>query len=286
MRKVKLLVSVSGGRTSGLMAYLLWTRFKDVYEMIFVFANTGREKEETLIFVNNIEKHFGIPIVWVEAITHKGRKGCTHKIISFETANRDGSVFKEVIAKYGLPNKGFLHCTRELKTNTIRSYARSIGWKDHKKYMTAIGYRADEPARVNLKKAFINNQWYPLYDWQIKKSDVAVFWLRQFFDLKLKDYEGNCDLCHKKTKRKLLTQIQDGSSTDFHQEMEDKYSLVKAKNNEPRHFFRNSESITDLIEQSKEPFKRWDDQSLNTNGSDYDFELDEAESCEESCEPF
>lgn len=279
----KLLVSVSGGRTSALMAKLLWDRYRDQYEMLFAFANTSREKEETLLFVHQLETEFKLPIYWVEAVVHKGRKACTHKIVNYEIACRDSSVFTAVIQKYGLPNKGFMHCTRELKSNPITSLARELGFKN---CITAIGYRADEPKRANLVKAEKKKQWYPLFEWGIKKSDVAVFWLKQTFDLQLKDYEGNCDLCHKKTKRKVLTQIQDGSPTDFHRGMEDNYSYVKAKDGLPRHFFRQGETIAEMVDESKKPFKRWDDQSLDVTGADYDFDMDEAEDCGESCEPF
>lgn len=288
--KPKLLVSVSGGRTSALMAYLLFTRYQHEYEMIFVFANTSREKEETLIFVNQLSVIFGMPIIWVEAVVHAGRKGTTHKIVTFETACRDGSVFEDVIKKYGIPNKVYLHCTRELKAQPIASYAKSVGFKG---CLMAIGYRKDEPKRVNLLKAEEKKQWYPLFDWGIKKSDVANFWLKQSFDLKLEDWEGNCKLCHKKSKRKLLTQIvADPESTLWVIDMENRYRHFKkpTRNNETIKngtcFFRNSEGIYDLITESKMPFERAVDQSLLTDGAAYDFELDEQEGCSESCEPF
>jgi len=292
MRKPRILISTSGGRTSALMAYMLWKRFKDAYEMIFVFANTSREKEATLVFVHQLETIFGLPIVWVEAVVHHGsRKSSTHRVVNFETAKRKGEVFEEVIKKYGIPNAKFKHCTRELKTNPIRSYARSIGWGDFRNYTTVIGYRKDEPKRVNLIKAKEKHQWYPLWDWNINKADVAVFWLNQSFDLQLKDYEGNCNLCHKKSKRKLLTQLQDGDcQPEWNRGMENKYEQVKPakmrSDKTPVRFFRQGESIDELIEESKQPFDRWDDQSLKTDGAEYDFDLDEQEDCAESCEPF
>lgn len=286
--KKKLLVSVSGGRTSGLMAKLLWDRFKEEYEMVFVFANTSREEEATLQFVKNLEVNFLLPIVWVEAKVHHGiRKASTHIITDFKNAKRDGSLFEEVIKKYGIPHSGVMQCTRELKHNSIRSYAKSVGFD---KAIIAVGYRADEPKRVNLVKANQNNQWYPLYEWGIKKPDVANFWIKQSFDLKLEDWEGNCILCHKKSKRKLLTKIlKDPKSTFFHEKMEDKYSMSpppKYNGALPMRFFRDRESIKDLIEDSKEPFNLSVDQSLVTLGSEYDFELDTQEDCAESCEPF
>lgn len=96
--KKRVLVSISGGRTSAMMAYLIKKAYGHLYDLIFVFANTSREKEETLVFLDKVDKAFGLNIVWVEAVVHFGqRKGCTHKIVNFETAARDGSVFEEVI---------------------------------------------------------------------------------------------------------------------------------------------------------------------------------------------
>lgn len=273
--KKKLLVSVSGGRTSALMAYMLYTRFwnKGVYDIIFVFANTSREKEETLEFVRDLEINYGIPIVWVEAMVHHAqRKASTHKIVNFGVAKRKGEVFEEVIKKYGIPCVKFLHCTRELKSNPIKSYAKSIGWKD---YELAIGYRKDEPKRVNLVKAKAQRQWYPLWEWGIKKTDVANFWNSQPFDLGLtEEWQGNCKLCYKKSKRKLIIQIQaEPESAEWVVEMESRYE--DSKEGKIQRFFRGGDSIHDLIELSSEPLPE-----------EPDYDLDEQEDCAESCEPF
>lgn len=290
--KKKVLVSVSGGRSSGLMAWLLWNRFKDIYNLVFVFANTSREKEETLLFVHQLTQVFGIPIVWVEAVVHHGtRKGCTHNMVTYETATRDGSIFEEVIKKYGIPNNSFLHCTRELKANPIRSYMKSIGWGSYKKYTTAIGYRADETGRVDVETMSKEKQWYPLWEYGIKKSDVAVFWLKQSFDLQLSDFDGNCKKCHKKTDRKVMTQIVTEPNDLWIDEMEAKYeyhSAGRKANKPPYRFFRKHQSIHDLKEKIKDGFELSVDQSLNTQGATFDPELDEVEykGCAESCEPF
>jgi 3'-phosphoadenosine 5'-phosphosulfate sulfotransferase (PAPS reductase)/FAD synthetase len=286
-----LIVCISGGRSSATMAYLIKKRFSHKYHIVFVFANTSREKEETLVFLNECDKRWNLGVVWVEAVVHHGsRKASTHRVVTFETAARHGEVFEEVIKKYGIPNKKFLHCTRELKTNPSNSYCRSIGFRGALK---AIGYRKDEPKRVNLIKAAENGQWYPLFEWGIKKPDVAVFWKAQPFDLQLEDFDGNCELCHKKSKRKQLTQLKrNPSSADWVMDMENKYSYVKPKKKQhepgPVRFFRSSESIYELVAQSKEPFEEAVDQSMITNGAEFDYEMDdEDEGCGgNSCEPF
>ncbi len=63
-----IVVSFSGGRTSAYMAYKMLTEpnFKHA-RLHFVFANTGKEREETLVFIERFSRHFGIEIEWIEA---------------------------------------------------------------------------------------------------------------------------------------------------------------------------------------------------------------------------
>ena len=63
------------------------------------------------------------------------------------------------IEKYGIPNQNAPHCSRELKKQPIKSYARSIGWKN---YQTALGIRSDEPKRLNwvAKKKYMQKSLF------------------------------------------------------------------------------------------------------------------------------
>lgn len=62
------LISFSGGRTSG---YMLW-HILDAHggalpaDVHVCFANTGKEREETLRFVHDCETHWGVRIHWLE----------------------------------------------------------------------------------------------------------------------------------------------------------------------------------------------------------------------------
>jgi len=220
----------------------------------------------------------------------EGRVGTKHKLVTYQTCKRDGSVFEGIISKYGIPNKIYIHCTREGKKAPIDSFAKSIGWDD---FITIIGYRADEPKRVNLINAKKSKQWYPLFEWGIVKADIKNFWSKQKFKLGLLEFEGNCRLCYKKSKRKLLTQIiTDPNSVEWIKEMENKYRFFQKKGRDissfPKEgimFFRENESINDLIEESKEPFDKWVE-PIKSTMSLFDIELDEQDGCEESCEPF
>jgi len=199
-------IAFSGGRTSAYMTKILLDRWKDKYnKIVVVFANTGQENEETLKFVRDCDDNFGFNTVWVEAeVNQEKGKGTKHTIVNFETASRDGRPFEDIIKKYGIPNQTWQICSRELKEVTVRSYLKSLGWK-RKDYVSAIGIRADEVHRVSsnmVKQRTI----YPLVeDYPCSKPYIINWWRKQDFDLNLREHQGNCKWCWKKSKRKLLT---------------------------------------------------------------------------------
>lgn len=245
--KDRIFASFSGGRSSAMMCSILLDKFPN-HEIQFVFANTGEEHEETLKFVDKCDKFFGLNLIWVEAVTHHNmRLGCTHKIVDYASASRKGEPFKEVISKYGIPNKSYPHCTRELKLNPMYSFIKNIGWAKGS-YNVAIGIRADEPDRFD-KKAKEKGIIYPLADEGIEKSDVLEWWKRMPFDLKLPEHFGNCKTCWKKSDLKLVSIIkQHPDWFTFNAEMEEKYSNLKVdEKHEPRVFFRSKRSTKDLF---------------------------------------
>lgn len=291
MNTLPLLVGLSGGETSAYMSYLLNKKWKDTgREVVYCFANTGREREKTLVFVDRISKEWGIDIVWIEAVVNpEKRKGTGFRIVDFETADRSGQPFEQVIKKFGIPNKVFPHCSRELKTRPMTKFAKSLGWE---KYETAIGIRYDEQRRVkDMKKSIKDGKSYPLIlDFPSDKSMVKNFWAKQPFQLGLKSYQGNCDLCWKKSLRKLLTIITEGPEVvNWWNEMELKYSdLVTTDSGgiPPFYFFREHRRATDLVELSKEKFSKWVDQTSLQQIMFFDPELDVTDGCEEECSAF
>ncbi len=224
MTKPLLNVSFSGGRTSGYMTKRIIDEWSDKYDLVVVFANTGLEHPKTLEFIHNCDTHFGFNTVWVEGVVHYGeRKSSTHKIVTFETAARNGEPFEAVIKKYGIPNTQFPQCTRELKLRPMESYIRSLG-VDPNSIPTAIGIRSDEKRRVS-KDAGVRNIVYPLIkDWPSDKQDVLDWWEDQPFDLGIDEFEGNCLGCYKKSFKKHFMQIRrDPSVYDWHRRIEDQY---------------------------------------------------------------
>lgn len=294
-----LVISFSGGRTSAMMTKYLLAKYTGKREILVIFANTGREHEETLQFVNNCDLHFKFNTVWIEAVQHHGKRKCAgYKVVTFETANRDGAPFEDMIKKYGIPNIDFPHCSRELKGNPVKSYIVDIcKWLD---YEIAIGYRFDEPKRYKKPKP---KQVYPfVHEYPVTKLKVNQWWLKQAFDLDMSrfnsecrpfpEYMGNCDKCWKKAKRKLLTLIlENRDNADWWNEMEMKYGefIPEGQINGrslPITFFRNNESMQDLIEDSKMPFVKATDTFTLAQLMHSAPELDFTDGCEESCEAF
>lgn len=236
--KKKLLVTFSGGETSAFMGQWLNKKMQDEYDMLFVFANTGMESDETLNFVNRCETFFNIKINWIEAkVYHNERKACGFNSVNFETATRntdwkkrDNTPFEEVVKKYGIPNHSRLHCTRELKMNPIKAFAKSVFGDE--KYYLALGIRIDEIDRMNAKKEELKLV-YPLIQKDMQpmtKKHINFFWMQQPFRLNLKGYQGNCGACYKKSDNKLMQMVLDDINYfEFLVYLEDKYGNPNGK---------------------------------------------------------
>lgn len=254
--KPNLLVSFSGGRTSGFMLYLIWTYWRKKYNVIVVFANTGKEVEGTLLFVKQCADAWGIPIVWVE-YWPKSEKGysCRAEVVTYETASRKGEPFERMIQKLGIPSSGAPVCSRILKRETIKAYVRDVV-KWPVSYQTAIGIRNDED---RISKHWVEDRIiYPLIDGGVQrwdnfgnhdKQDVFDFWEAQDFDLDIHADEGNCDNCWKKNFNLLVRNaIRAPQSFDWWREMENKYGNFNPRNNAkpPFNFYRMGYNV-DMI---------------------------------------
>jgi 3'-phosphoadenosine 5'-phosphosulfate sulfotransferase (PAPS reductase)/FAD synthetase len=219
-------LSFSGGRTSGFMldaAIRANGGMPDCAKVIF--CNTGKEREETLEFVEECSQRWQVKITWLEYRRTRGPKpGHSFAEVDFATASRKGEPFEAIIeARSFLPNQAMRFCTGELKIKTTSRYMRSLGWNSYK---NMIGIRADEPRRYakltgcgqkeqreqtlfgpekQKRRENIPGETAacPLYQANVKLEDVMAFWKAQPFDLKLKQDEGNCDLCFLKGEKKL-----------------------------------------------------------------------------------
>jgi hypothetical protein len=283
LTRPRLRVSFSGGRTSALMTACILKEYRDVrgHEVLVTFANTGQEHEETLRFVDACDKKWDFGVVWLEADVHPQKgKGTRARVVDFETASRDGRPYEDFCAKYGIPNRNRLWCTRELKEIPMDRYVtKTLKWKASS-YHTAIGIRADEMDRVSinaLDKGFL----YPLLDLGVRRPDVLSWFSSQDFDLKVPEHLGNCTWCWKKSDRKLYTLLKEVPEIfDFPERMEKAHGTKGFNNGVSQVFFRGSRS-TSQLRASAAAYTG----SLFTDPHwDYDQDLDAGSSCGESCE--
>lgn len=192
-------IAFSGGRTSAYMLHQILDANGDLPDRVVVsFQNTGREMNETLDFVQECGDRWGVRIVWLEYRADKP----WHEIVSHNSASRNGEPFDMLIAKRRmLPNIDMRFCTQEMKVKTARRYCRSLGWKS---WTTARGIRADEKHRATTSKDKRIQNWHPLFAAGVNKIQIADFWRRQPFGLRLPHLEngnpfGNCDGCFLKS---------------------------------------------------------------------------------------
>jgi len=199
-------ISFSGGRTS---AYMLWRVLQSnnglPEDAIVVFANTGKELEQTLKFVHDCEVNWGVKIYWVEY--RPDGKGFEE--VSYETASRNGEPFELLIKKYcKLPNPAQRWCTGKLKIQTMAKFLSHKGFEgslSHLENISFVGIRYDERRRA----VKFDPYRLPLVGAKVTKEMVGQFWREQPFDLELPNLNGvtmhgNCDLCYLKP----LSQIQ------------------------------------------------------------------------------
>ena len=287
-------ISFSGGKTSGFMTTKILEAFGEDKSIVITFANTGQENEETLDFVRLCDEYwqenFDISVVWLESITHPEHgKGQTHKIVTFETASRDGEPYEAFIAKEGIPSLSYPTCSERLKQKAIDSYKKSIGWNKHN-CETAIGIRTDESHRRSLYGEREFNLVYPLLDWfPSDKQDVNDFWDAMPFNLKLEEHEGNCKTCWKKWNMKLyLIAKENPEKFQWNINMEEKYSGVKQNHAKedlfglhqiPRRFFKGHRSARDILREAENMDAAALRKTINA-------QPDLESGCTESCEPY
>lgn len=281
-----LVISFSGGRTSGYMTKRILDEKRKDYDGIYViFANTGLENEQTLEFVNQCDLNFDFNTIWVEALVNPQHgEGIRHSVVNFANASRNGEPFYEMAKKYGIPNLAFPMCTKNLKRYPIESYIREVLGLKSKQYDLAIGIRSDERRRVKYDKT--RRVVYPLVDWfPADKQDVISWWEDQSFDLQLQEHQGNCKTCWKKSFKKLMMLYQeDPSQFDHFDRMEKLYGLigpefVKDSSAMPRVFFRGNLSVPHFKVMAEEHMKYQKTAPIQ-------LDLYANSGCSESCELF
>ena len=267
-------VSFSGGRTSGYMLRQILDAHggKMPQGGQVIFCNTGKERTETLDFVERCSLEWGVEIIWLEYRRWledpgpaPGRWLCKPKkaravrtgleVVNYATASRDGRPFTElIIGSSLLPNVAMRRCTQWLKIKTSWRYVRNVlGWKE---YANAIGLRHDEPqrnAKPDPKSTPGETPDMPLKRAKVTVEQVMDFWKQQSFDLQLQPWEGNCDLCFLKGQGKLLRIMQDHPElAGWWVRMEEVFK-GKTRLFEAGRFRKNAPSYRATLELSQQP---------------------------------
>lgn len=227
-------LGVSGGRSSAYqVAHIVEANGSVPRGAICTFENTGKEREETLVFVDRMDRHFQLDLLWLE---HDPEAPGRVKRVTFETAARNGEPFdaflSDIVPKRRdgtagvrpLPNPAQRSCTATLKTKTLHRYVRQhLGWS--MRYYSVLGFRADERARYERRvKADLKRGWdeggkavFPMYRAGAVQADVQAFFpwdpekaaceLEVPFTLELDSNWGNCDFCFMKSTWKIKEQM-------------------------------------------------------------------------------
>ena len=195
-------IGISGGRTSGHMVYKIVEAHDGALppDVHLFFQNTGKEREETLVFIDKIAKRWNVNIVWMEwcRVYGQPKDAPWYKLVDFETASRNGEPFTLMLEYYAayrkaeknlppvLPNFSNNMCTAYLKIKIGEKHMRALGYEE---WDCVIGIRKDEPGRyhrmmaANAKGGTRWDNVCPSYTAGITKEDVAAFWQLQEFDL-------------------------------------------------------------------------------------------------------
>ena len=236
-------ISFSGGRTSGYMLRKVLDAHGGTLpaDVFVVFADTHKERPETLEFVRACADRWKVPIHWVEY---------------------PGGLEAIIRARSYLPNPVTRFCTTEGKIIPMMRFMVDRGFAE---WTNVVGIRADEPRRVakmrgvsyshtrrpirpvgkNHKSERPAAGWprgayevaLPLASAGVTVEDVTRFWDDQPFDLQLKSYQGNCDLCFLKGRRKLVQIIaEDPELAEWWDRMEREQGST----------FRNAQPISSL----------------------------------------
>lgn len=215
------IIGVSGGRTSAMML----RRILDAHggrlpsDVHAVFANTGKERAETLDFLATCAESWGVALRWIERDRDEGFVEAT-----YESASRNGEPFADLIRERSyLPNATERICSGSLKIEPSAAFMRAQGYES---WTNVVGFRRDEAhrlAKVRARETVVEEdeepsqlalgidlgparrkrkrraqEWtsvFPLHAARIIKADVMAFWAAQPFDLALRPWESNCDGC-------------------------------------------------------------------------------------------
>ena len=229
------LISFSGGRTSAYMLKMILDAHGGVLpdDVHVCFANTGKEREETLRFVHECATRWNVRVRWLEFISDLRRVGAAGRFeeVGYNSASRNGEPLDRLIKRKGAlfsTLKG-RWCTQFCKVGAISDFMETQGYLPGT-YTEVIGFRADEKDRIielPMKPRNVNRLFaFPLAKAGVRKADVLTFWDDQPFDLQLPRGTGNCDHCpFLATKARIARARTNPEGTPWWKDREVKYNF-------------------------------------------------------------
>lgn len=139
--------SISGGRTSGVMAQLFLALSSPTQIDEFIFMDTGAEHPKTYKFLRDMVRMLGLKITVIRAyISPEKKVGPVPVEVPLSECGWDLTVWAQMLTKYGTPYVGGSFCTSRMKTEIHSKYCDNKFGRG--KYTTWLGIRRDEPSRL------------------------------------------------------------------------------------------------------------------------------------------
>lgn len=240
---MNILGSISGGTTSSMMAYILETSEKYKHDnIVYAFANTSRERQETIDFLLDMQKHWGIKIYFIEGVySLKMGVGVKHRIVEPQNLQMKGLLYyKAILHKNkgifkGLPFQDAPYCSEMLKVLPLKSFAKE--YFNGEPFITSIGFRyEDMPKRISFPEIKeIKDKIYPIitdFEQPLRLSQIHKFFILQPFKLNLDRKKGNCRICWKKSNENIVEILkEDKSELEFEIKLEKKFGNTSYRNN-------------------------------------------------------
>ena len=155
------LISFSGGRTSAYMLKMILDAYGGVLpdDVHVTFANTGKEREETLRFAHECATRWNVRARWLEWRTRRTKTDDgdiipfdqRYEEVGYNSASRDGRPFFDLITAKGYtPNAVTRFCTSELKVRVMKWFMQAQGYEH---WTNIVGLRHDEQHRGAKSRA-------------------------------------------------------------------------------------------------------------------------------------
>ena len=167
---MKNIISLSGGKDSTAVLLLMLEKNEPIHSV--VFFNTGWEFPEMEDHINKLEKYTGLSFIRL-----KPKKSFNYWLNERPVIARKGHLKGKVHRLgHGWPAQMRRWCTR-LKIDAIEKY-----YKKQEKFISCIGFAADETKRITTVQKKKWQERYPLIEYSITEGEALQYCYSHGFD--------------------------------------------------------------------------------------------------------